>query len=66
MNTITKHIEKSENIDELVNQIQVLSQKLEEIKILAGKEQQRWVSMDEGNSPIWTLPFKKIVKIIEN
>lgn len=68
MTEIDNYPNKEENLNtsELLEQVQMLSQKLEEIKALAGKEQQRWVGMDLKGSPQWTVPFKKIIRIIEN
>jgi hypothetical protein len=63
---INKVMNKQENIETLKKQLDELSQKLEHIKVLAGKEQGRWVVLNSDEAPEWTMPFKKIINIIEN
>jgi hypothetical protein len=57
---------KKNESDDLRQQLAELSEKLEYIKVLAGKEQGRWAEFGVSEAPEWTTPFKKIIKIIEN
>lgn len=61
-----KIMNKNESIESLKKQLDELSQKLENIKALAGKEQGRWIFLNTDEAPEWTMPFKKIINIIEN
>ncbi len=68
INLVDRNAESNqiENAETLSQQVQMLSKKLEEIKYLAGKEQGRWADFnDQSYSPEWTIPFKKIIHIIE-
>jgi hypothetical protein len=57
---------KKNESDDLRQQLAELSEKLEYIKVLAGKEQGRWAEFGAGEAPEWTAPFKQIIRIIEN